>query len=322
VLREEFDKIRRGELGVVRSAHALVYRPRVAIGRVNTPAAVPESVDYDLWCGPAPKHPLSRTQLHYEWHWFWETGNGEMGNNGVHVIDLCRWALGQDQIAPRVLSVAGRFGFDDAAETPNTQVAFFDYQPAPLICEIRNLRVREGSDSVGEYRRRNGGIVIECEGGYLSGDASGVSVYDRFGVKAREVKPDAGSSDIELAHLNNFLDAVRSRKAGNLKAEALEGHRSTGCCHVANIGHRIGKETRPEAILEMIRARGELANAFERCREHLRQNDVDLAAKPAVLSPWLTWDAKQERFTGEHGDAANRLARREDREPFKVPEIA
>ena len=121
---------------------------RDGIGTVNAPTPLPATVDYDLWCGPAPKTPLLRKQLHYEWHWFWATGNGEIGNNGIHVMDICRWALGQNQPPPRAMSIGGRFAFNDCGETANTQIALLDYQPAPLICEVRNVRAakRPGRD--------------------------------------------------------------------------------------------------------------------------------------------------------------------------------
>ncbi len=114
--------------------------------------------------------PVMRKHLHYEWHWFWNTGNGEIGNNGPHTIDIARWALGQNQLPPRAVSIGGRLGVDDAAETPNTQIAMFDYKPAPLICEVRNLR-QEGKD-IGKFRGTGQGIVVDCEGGYYVGDAS------------------------------------------------------------------------------------------------------------------------------------------------------
>ena len=95
--RGVFERLKAGELGAIRFAHALVYRARDGIGTVDAPTPPSSTADYDLWCGPAPKKPLMRKQLHYEWHWFWDTGNGEMGNNGIHVIDVCRWALGQDR---------------------------------------------------------------------------------------------------------------------------------------------------------------------------------------------------------------------------------
>ena len=134
-------------LGPIRYVHALVYRPRLGIGRVTAPTPVPDRINYDLLCGPARKGPLMRKQLNYEWHWFWATGNGEMGNNGIHVIDLCRWALGQNRLPPWAMSIGGRFAFNDCGETANTQVALLDYQPAPLICEIRNVRLGKSPDA-------------------------------------------------------------------------------------------------------------------------------------------------------------------------------
>jgi len=173
LLRQAFDYLRSGQVGAIRYAHAVIYRARDGIGTVSAPTPVPATVDYDLWCGPAPKGPLMRRQLHYEWHWFWATGNGEMGNNGVHDIDICRWALGQNQPAPRAISIGGRLGFNDCGETANTHIALFDYHPAPIICEIRNLRVAPGADAMGRFKNRNKGVIIECEGGYFAGDASG-----------------------------------------------------------------------------------------------------------------------------------------------------
>src|ERR1043165_9248270 len=151
LLRRAFDSLHSGQVGAIRYAHALVYRARDGIGTVSTPAPGPGTVDYDLWCGPAPKAPLTRKQLHYEWHWFWATGNGEMGNNGINVIDICRWALGQNRPPPRAMRTGARFAFDDCGETANTHMALFDYQPAPLICEIRNVRASKSPDAMGKF---------------------------------------------------------------------------------------------------------------------------------------------------------------------------
>ena len=185
--RGVFERLKAGELGAIRFAHALLYRARDSIGSVDTPTPPSSTADYDLWCGPAPKKPLMRKQLHYEWHWFWDTGNGEMGNNGIHVIDVCRWALGQDRTPPRALSVGGRFAFHDGGETANTHIALFDYQPAPLICEVRNVVAGKGVGSVGTFRGRSKGIVIDCEGGYFAGDASGGAFFDGQGKKVRDL---------------------------------------------------------------------------------------------------------------------------------------
>jgi len=153
-----------------------------------------------------------RKQLHYEWHWFWDSGNGEMGNNGVHVIDLCRWALGQNQSPPRAISIGGRLGFDDCGETANTQIGLLDYQPAPLICEIRNVSVAKGTDSIGRFRNLTQGIIIDCEGGYFAGDASGGALFDKQGKKIKDILDDGNSMNFETSHLSNFASAVRSRK--------------------------------------------------------------------------------------------------------------
>ncbi|MDO8544610.1 MAG: Gfo/Idh/MocA family oxidoreductase [Opitutaceae bacterium] len=321
LLRKAFGELRSGRLGRIRFAHALVYRARVGIGKVTAPTPIPATVDYDLWCGPAPKSPLRRKQLHYEWHWFWDTGNGELANNGVHVMDLCRWALGQDQPPPRAMSIGGRFAFNDAAETPNTQIALLDFQPAPLICEVRNIRTGEGAAAMGSFRNRSRGLIIDCEGGYFAGEASGGAFFDRQDKKIQDVANDGGARRLEVTHLSSFIAAVRSRKTSDLIAEAIEGHRSTVGCHMANISHRIGRAASPDIIREKVRPQPELMDAFERCRTYLRDNGVDLAATPAVLGPWVTYDAAQERFVGEFAAEANALARRKYREPFVVPKI-
>ena len=195
-----------------------------------------------------------RKQLHYEWHWFWATGNGEMGNNGIHVIDLCRWALGQDQPPPRAMSIGGRFAFNDCGETANTQIALFDYQPAPLICEIRNVRASQDANAIGRFRNRTSGVIIDCEGGYFAGEATGGAVFDKQGKKIKDMRDDVSSEALETRHLANFAAAVRSRQAGELAAEALQGYRSVACCHMANISHRLGKQSPPEAIRAAIQA--------------------------------------------------------------------
>ena len=264
-----------------------------------------------------------RKQLHYDWHWFWATGNGEIGNNGIHVIDICRWALGQNKPAPRAISIGGRFGFHDDGETANTQVAVLDYRPAPLICEVRNFRRVRGANSIGAYRGRSGGVVIECEGGYFAGDASGGTVFDPQGKKIKDI-PEKGRLPEypDSVHLANFVSAVRSRRSEDLHAEALEGHLSAACFHMANISHRLGKQCAAETILETIRADSELSDAFQRCREYLEANGVDLGATRAALGPWVTLDGQRECFVGEFADRANELNRRAYRAPFVVPEVS
>ncbi|MBI5693929.1 MAG: Gfo/Idh/MocA family oxidoreductase [Verrucomicrobia bacterium] len=321
LLRRVFAELRGGALGRIRFAHAIMYRPREAIGRVTAPQPPPAGIDYDLWCGPAPKAPLRRKQLHYEWHWFWDTGNGELGNNGVHMMDLCRWAVGRSDLPKRALSIGGRFAFDDAAETANTQIAYLDFPEVPLICEIRNVRRNRDAAALGSLRGRSRGLIIDCEGGYFAGDANGGALFDPKGKKIRDLPDDGSARQMEVMHLSNFVAAMRSRKIGELAAEAQEGHLSAAGCHLANLSHRLGRQVRPEAIREAVRSQPELADAFERCHEHLRANGVDLGATPATFGPWVTYDAARHQCVGEFAEAANRMLHRVDRAPFVVPTI-
>jgi len=238
----------------------------------------------------------------------------------VHMMDICRWALGQNQPPPRAMSIGSRFAFNDDAETPNVHIAFLDYQPVPIICEIRNVQATK-ANSLGKFRNADRGIVIVCEGGHFAGDYTGGAVFDNDGRKVKEFKDNRKAGELEASHMANFIAAVRSRKIDTLNAEASVGHVSAACCHMANISHRLGKQSSPDAIRETIKANPTLSDAFDRCREYLRENGVDLGATPAVLGPWVTFDSKQERFVGEFADPANRLSRREDRAPFVVPKI-
>lgn len=321
LLGRVFEDLRKGELGRIRFAHAIMYRGRDGIGRVETPTPIPPTLDYDLWCGPAPKAPLRRKQLHYEWHWFWDTGNGEIGNNGVHMMDIGRWALGQHEPPPRAMSIGGRFVFDDAGETPNTQIALFDYQPAPMICEIRNVRSGTGAAAMGTFRNRTRGLVIDCEGGYFAGESTGGALFDSQGKKIRDVTNESRGERLEVRHLANFVDAMRSRRAEELACEAVEGHGSAACAHMANVSHRLGERAKPDAIRERVRPHKEFAEAFDRCHEYLARVGVNLATTPAVLGPWVSYDAKEERFVGEFADAAEKLSRRSYRPPFVMPKM-
>jgi hypothetical protein len=318
-MREAFESIQRAELGSVRFARVILYRQRSSIGKVTQPAAIPAGVDYDLWCGPAENAPLRRKQLHYDWHWFWDVGSGEMGNNGVHYIDMCRWMMKLETSAPRVMSVGGRFGFEDDGETPNTQVAILDYQPAPIYCEVRALPERKNSTVMDSFLQTKTGVVLQCEGGYFAGAHLNGAAFDRQGKKIREFGPIPWEA-MDTAHMANFLEAVRSRKAEALHTDILQGHLSAACCHQLNISHRIGRVAGSDALFDRTKSDSVLSDAVARYREHLRANEIDFAAKE-VIGPWLTFDNTRERFTGEFADEANSLVQRRYRHPFVVPAI-
>lgn len=294
------------KLGRIRIVWTSLNRLRQSIGKVTEPQPVPAGLDYDLWTGPAPLQPLMRRNLHYDWHWVWPTGTGELGNNGVYPLDAARLQLGLNTLPRRVMSLGGRFLFDDDGETPNTQLALFQYDPGPLlICEVRNLPSEQGPKTISGRVR------------YEQGDAG---LPRPVGVEG-----DRGGFGAHKGHLFNFLAAVRSRRESDLRAPLIEGHLSSALVHMANISYRLGTPHSVAAAREAVQDQGpEAVEVFDGFREHLAVNGVDFAKVQVVVGPWLEMDPQTERFVGssELVAQANALARGQYREPFVVPEMA
>jgi predicted dehydrogenase len=311
-LQEAIQWVRAGNIGKILRVHGLCYKRRPSIGKVDGPQPVPASVDYELWCGPAPKSPLMRKKLHYDWHWVWPTGNGDLGNQGIHEMDVSRWILGEGALSPRVLSVGGRLGYSDDGETPNTLIVFHDYPTAPLIFKVRGLPAAANSEKMDEYQGASIGIVTDCEGGRMViASYNAARVFDKEG---KELKKFSGSS----SHYANFIKAVRSRKPEDLNADILEGHLSSALCHTGNVSYRLGKTHSPDEINEASKAMPELAEALGRMEEHLKANNVDLKQTPATLGALLQFDPRNEHILGNR--EANQLLTREYRAPFVVPQ--
>jgi len=317
-LLEAIPYIQQGNLGKILVVRGFCYKRRESIGKVDGPQPIPEVVDYNLWSGPAPLVPLMRKNLHYDWHWVWPTGNGDIGNQGIHEMDMCRWVIGQDVLAPRVVSIGGRFGYDDDGDTPNTLITFLDYKPAPIIFEVRGLPRKKDDSAMDNYRGTRVGIVVECENGYFAGGRGGGWVYDNDDNKIKQFKGDGGGE-----HQANFIKAVRSRKVSDLHADVLEGHLSSALCHMGNISYRIGQLSSPEETQEVIKGEPKAVETFERFQEHLFANWVDLSKTPPVLGLWLEMDPSEEKFigSGEYSTTrwANDLLTQEYRKGFVVP---
>ena len=306
--------VQAGNLGKIKVSRGLCYKRRGSIGDIPDTKDVPREVDYDLWLGPAPKKPLTRERLHYDWHWMWDYGNGDLGNQGIHQMDIARWFLGDMELSPRVWSVGGRLGYEDDGETANTQVIYHDYESAPLIFEVRGLGVKKGSGSRPTYRDGSVAVFVECEKGWVAVRSYGaVQAYDNDNKLIKEFK---GGGD----HFGNFIQAVRSRNPKDLNAEILEGHLSSALCHTGNISHRVGKDASVEDIRDVVKKDDSALEAVDRMIDHLAvANEVDLKATPLTLGPALTMDTKAETFNGHA--AANKLLTREYRKPYVVPEI-
>ena len=304
--------VQEGNLGKILLSRGMCYKRRASIGKAGGEQPVPDTVDFDLWCGPAPKVPLTRKKLHYDWHWTWNYGNGDLGNQGIHQMDIARWFLGEMELSPSVWSVGGRLGYEDDGETANTQIIYHGYEKAPMIFEVRGLPENKDSKNMDKFKGAGVGVVVECEGGYVVvPNYAGAIAYDKDG---KEIKKWEGSGD----HFKNFIDACRSRRVDDLNADILEGHLSSALCHTGNISYRLGQKEKPEAILEKIKGDTFAADTFERMKEHLAKNDVDVVKDKLTLGPVLKMDPKTERFI-DH-DAANGMLKDKYRPPFVVPE--
>ena len=313
-IKEAVAWVRAGNLGKILVSRGLCYKRRDSIDKVDGPQPIPSEIDYELWCGPALKLPLTRKRLHYDWHWVWNTGNGDLGNQGIHEMDVARWFLGVNELAPRVFSVGGRVGYIDDGETPNTQVIFQDYPTAPLIFEVRGLPSKTGAREMDSYKGAGVGNVVECEGGYVTvpNYASAVA-FDNNGQQIKDFK---GSE----SHYANFIKAVRSRKHTDLNADILEGHLSSALCHTGNISYLLGSQKSPDEIREAIKGNKDTAEAFGRMGEHLAANGVDVAKDKLTLGLMLKMGPKTERFIGNA--KANELLTRPYRPGFVVPDKA
>ena len=234
--------LREGVIGKVYMAKGLCFKRRKSIGK-KPDGPVPPGVNYDIWLGPAPMRPFNENRFHYNWHWFWDTGNGDIGNQGVHEMDIARWGLGEQGFPKKVTSTGGKFAYDDDQETPNTQMSVFEYDSgAQLVFEVRGLLTGGESSIAWDGSNFIGNLFFGSEG-YLSVDSNGFQVY--LGEK-RELSQQSKPSEPRIwdttPHMANFLAAVRSRKPSDLNCEIEEGHQSAALCHLANISYRVGRK--------------------------------------------------------------------------------
>mgnify|MGYP006259869319 FL=1 len=305
-MREAIKFVQDGGIGQLKVARGLCYKRRGSIGPRGE-YKVPPHIDYNLWLGPAPEEALTRPQFHYDWHWQWSYGNGDLGNQGIHQMDLARWGLGESKLCQGVFSYGGRLGYEDAGETANTQVVVHDYGDTSLVFEVRGL-------NTDAYQGAKVGVIFEGTDGYvvMTSYDSGTA-FDLDGQATRTFK---GGGD----HFGNFKKAVRSRKISDLNADIEEGHLSSALCHLGNISYSLGESTGIEdaavSVGEM-NAPENMKATFERTMTHLGKNDVALETANITLGPHLKFDPNSETFVN-HATADTMLTR-PYRAPFIVP---
>lgn len=307
-MRAAIEYVKSGKLGEVKVARGLCYKRRGSIGPKGT-YDVPATVNYDLWCGPATMDPVTRPKFHYDWHWIWNYGNGDLGNQGIHQMDIARWGLGVDELSSNVFSYGGRLGYEDAGETPNTQVVCHDYGEKSLVFEVRGLETEP-------YKGAGVGVIFECADGYLViPNYDGGTAFDKDGKMIETFK---GGGDHH--HFENMLKGVRSRKPSDLNGEVLEGHLSSALCHTGNISYLLGQEVAAKEAftkIEEVETNDNAKDTFDRTFEHLKKNKVDLAATKIRVGVPLACDPKSESFP-DNADATT-MCTREYRAPYIVP---
>jgi len=307
-MREFMDYVQSGKIGDVKVGRGLCYKRRPSIGpKGNYP--IPPEINYDLWSGPAPILPLTRENLHYDWHWIWAYGNGDLGNQGIHQMDLARWGLAAKELCKATFSYGGRLGYEDAGETANTQVCVHDYGNKTLVFEVRGLRTER-------YMGAGVGVIFEGTEGYaVTPSYEGGTIFDKDGKEVAKFYD--GKDDY---HFANFIKAVRSRKLTDLNADIEEGHLSSALCHLGNISYRLGSQMTPDELdksLADFKTTDNAKDTLERTIAHLKDNGVDMASTKLQVGPVLPFDPQSETFVGN--DKANAMLTREYRKPFVVP---
>ncbi len=303
---DAIEYVKSGKIGEVKLARGLCYKRRGSIGPKGT-YQVPPEVDYNLWCGPARTLPLTRPRFHYDWHWQREWGNGDMGNQGPHQMDIARWGLGVDRLADTVIAYGGRLGYEDAGDVANTEVGIFEFGDKTLVFEVRGLETDD-------LRGAKIGVIFYGSEGYvvLTSYTSGAA----FDPKGKLVRKFQGAGD----HFGNFIEAVKARNPKILRAEILEGHLSCALSHLANVSYYLGRPASVDEIqktLAGLKTNEDAAECLDRTLKHLAANQVDVAKTPLALGPMLKLDPKAETILDNA--AASTMLARQCRAPFLVP---
>jgi predicted dehydrogenase len=325
------DFIAAGGIGEVKLARGLCYKRRKSIGAKGS-YDIPDAIDFNLWSGPAqytdPK--LTRGRFHYDWHWQRLYGNGDLGNQGPHQTDVARWGLGLDRHPNTIVSYGGRLGYQaeqknegyvDAGDTANTEVSIYDYGDKCIVFETRGLGVDDSDDqelnTLFQSNKGNkiGVVFYGSEGYVVQRTYADCVAYDK---KMNVIKEFKGGGD----HFGNFLDAVTSRDAKVLNADARCGHLSAGVSHLGNISFYLGEKNNTSIAeaaeqLSQIKSLDDNSETLDRTVKHLQKNGVDLDKYPLAIGPVLKFDPEKEVFL--NNDDANKLLTRDYREGFVCP---
>ena len=279
----------------------------------------PENLDFNIWLGPAPLQPYHENIVHYNWHWFWDFGNGEIGNQGVHQMDIARWAIPGGTLPKSVISMGGRWvnstpghpEFTDQAQTPNCQLTVMDFGGPLLVFEVIGLVDRAGVDGKKYPPKVDNEFFLE--GGVIRDG----KFYPKGSDKGEDLNVDVkmGPGD----NFENFIYCVRSRKREDLHADIAEAHPSAACCHLGNISYRLGEQVSGKTRPDVLDRHEEVTKSWDTITQTVKGTlGLDVLNNTYCLGPMLKFDPKAEKFIGNA--KANELLTRPYRAPFVVPE--
>ena len=305
-----------GQLLVSKGASSKAGKGRWSIG-YQMPQAPPSTLDWNIWQGPAQEQPFNKNLHPYNWHWFWATGNGEIGNQGVHQMDIARWGIKGGTLPTKVYSVGGRFLFDgdangkDQAQTPNMQLAVMEYGPVKLLFEVRGLVDKDKQKFPQDVSNK----FYTTEGMITRG-----KFYPKNGGAAEPIKVENAPQVAKGGAFGAFINAMRSRKPEDNNCDAETAHYSAAAIHVANASYRLGKPGTYDQARGAIGDNKEVVASLEMINENCKGTGVPMNSMTYTIGPVLTFDPATEKFTGEYAEAANKLITRDYRKPFVVPE--
>ncbi len=315
---KEIAAVQSGKYGKLLVSKGYCAKARWSIGEKPT-GDPPAGLDFNIWTGPASKQPYHGNLVHYNWHWFWDFGNGDIGNQGVHEMDVARWAIPGATLPTKVWSLGGRFGYSDQGQTPNTQMTVMEFGDVLLVFEVRGLVGGKSNDKArvdNEYYTTEGRIH---EGKF----------YPRSGGSPEKLA-DLGGGVQPGGAFGSFINAVRSRKEEDLNANAEIAHYSAALCHLANISYRLGEpvswDKKPPALAAASASGGRQPPDKQVVQETFAALENNLTAGVGLkldgltyqLGRTLTFDPKAEKFVRD--SQADQLLTREYREPFAVPD--
>jgi len=299
-----------GKYGKLKIAKGYCCKPRWTIG-FKPEESPPTTLAWDIWLGPAPLQPFHRNLVHYNWHWFWDTGNGDMGNQGVHEMDICQWMI-QKTLPKNIVSFGARYvnepnrGFKDQGQTPNQQLALYDYGDVKLLFETRGL-VR--NETAWEPRVD---VELYTDTGIIRG--TNFTPYN----STESVRIEAEHTRLSGCTFENFIRCVRSRKRDELEADILKGHYSSALCHLGNISYQLGATASVDSIKQAFGNDPIVQKAISDVVKNTADALPELKDPQWTLGPMLAFDPDKEKFIGNA--AADKLLTRNYRAPYVVPE--